>query len=170
VSKGHIAAGAGLVLLLGFPLYHHFAVPHDALHWGPPSVWGPNAKDLGDHTFSFGEATQVDQGVSFLLQHARTRRLKVSEGGRLDMKGDCGEVVCTFELRMLTTVEAVESGGGWHWMTLAPGSGWQSVPVPPEVIKEGVVQVQLVRSQATRDRDKGAPAEVRLHVEGLEFR
>lgn len=169
MSKGHIAFGAGLVLLLGFPLYHHFAVPDDALRWGPPSVWGPNAEDLGDYTFSFGEATRVDQGVSLLLQHARTRRLQVSEGGRLEIKGHCGEVVCTFELRMLTTVEAVESEGGWHWITLTPGSGWQSVPVSKQVIKHGVVQVQLVRSQATRDRDQGAP-QVTLHLDGLEFR
>ncbi len=169
MSKGHIAVGLGLLLLLSFPLYHHLAVPADALRWGPPSVWGPNAKGLGDRTFSFGEATQVDQGVSLLLQHARTRRLTVSEGDRLEIKGHCGEVVCTFELRMLTTVDAVESEGGWHWVTLAPGSGWQSVPISEQVLKQGVVQVQLVRSQATRDRDQGAP-EATLHLDGLEFR
>ena len=169
MSKSHIVVGAGLVLVLGFPVYHHLAVPADALTWGPPSVWGPNVQHLGDHTYSFGDATQVDQGVSFLLQHARTRRLDVSAGDRLEMKGHCGEVVCTFELRMLTTVESVESAGGWHWITLAPGSGWQSVPVSEQVIEHGAVQVQLVRSQGTRDRDQGAP-EVTLHLDGLEFR
>ena len=159
MSKSHIAFGAGLVLLLGFPLYHHFVVSDDALRWGPPSVWGPNTKDLGDHTFSFGEASRVDQGVSFLLQHGRTRRLKVAEGDRLEMKGHCGDVVCTVEVRMLTTVEAVASEGGWHWITLSPGSGWQSVPVSDAVVAQGAVQVQLVRTQATRGRDRG-PSQV----------
>ena len=38
-----------------------------------------------------------------------------------------------------------------------------------EAIRKWAVQVQLVRSQATRDRDRG-PSQVMLHVEGLEFR
>ncbi len=163
-----IAAGAALLLLVAFPIYHHLGAPADVLQWGPPTVWGANASTVSETLFRFGEAEHKDQGVSFHLHHRRTRALGLETGARLHMVAACPGGGCTVEVRIIASNKVARSVK-WPEVSLGDGFVESAVPVPQSVVNAGAVKVNLV---LVRDRAGGPKPDesVLFDLKELEFR
>jgi len=174
VAPSVIAGAAAIALLILFPIYHRLGVRRDVLGWGPVTAWGPETAARKADTgpiISFGRAERVDQGVTFLLQHAQTRRLDASELGHLRVLAACRPSGCSLEARVLVSADAnVE--GSWPWATFGPEPTEQWLALDgfgPAVRERGPVAVTLTRTESVRKRD-GEPLARTLELYALEFR
>ena len=169
-----LAASVAIALLLLFPIYHRLGVNRDVLRWGPVTAWGPETTarmaDSGP-VLSFGRSQRDDQGVTFLLQHAKTRRLDLSGLSHLRLLAACRPKGCTVEVRVLVAPED-PGGGSSPWASLGeePTEQWLPLDAFGELPrKEGPMAVTLARTQSVRDRDGAPPARV-VEIHALEFR
>jgi hypothetical protein len=180
-----MALAAGL--LIAFPAYHLAGVSANAIDWGIRTAWGPAttlAGDKGPLLIRFGDASRVDQGVTLMVRHPRTHRLRPGGRRRLVLTGTCEPAPCTLEVRVehrapskeelgaIPVPPTIPPGTKPPWVRFGAEPGEQSLGLDrflPEVATEGVVSLLLVRTESVREAD-GEPRARTLRISGAEFR
>ena len=177
-----LAGSVAVALLVAFPLYHRLGAKSDVLTWSAPEAWGPGTTvtagidGRGEGvTLRFAPAARVDQGVTFRLQHDRTRAFRPEAAALLRVVGCCAPAPCTLEVRVLApdTAAPPVPGTSWPWVTLGVEDTEQALPLAafgPAVARDGVVAVTVARTEQTRHRDGAERGTQAVEVTALTLR
>jgi hypothetical protein len=109
-----------------------------------------------------------DQGISYRLQHSATRQLTLGKQASLTIGGRCEPGPCTVEIRIQTQGAGTGETTSGPSVTFGPERHEATVLVDQALAKEGIVEIQLVRSRAIRALDGSAAAQ-RLEIDRLVF-